>query len=259
MSPRDPATDEAAAGPRVALVTGAARGLGGVTARRLHEHGYRVALTDLDEDAAVAAAAALDPTGDSAIGLGLDVRDKAAFGVVRDTLTDRWGAVHVLVNNAGHSKVEALMDIEPDSFSSVVSTNLNGTFFGCQVLGAHFAERGHGRIVNVASLAGQNGGTATGAHYAAAKGGVATLTKVFARELGPRGVTVNAVSPGPQDLPVVRESVPADQLARIEATIPVRKLGRPEFVADMIVLLAAEHADAVTGACWDANGGLFMR
>lgn len=244
---------------RVALVTGAARGLGACIASRLHDRGYRVAVTDRDEEAAATAAAALDPTGSSAVGLGLDVRDKNAFVRVLDDLVARWDAVHILVNNAGHSKVEALMDITPDSFGSVVAANLDGTFLGCQVLGAYFAERGYGRIVNIASLAGQNGGTATGAHYAAAKGGVATLTKVFARELGPDGVTVNAISPGPQELPSVRESVDPDKLAQIEASIPVRRLGRPEFIADMAVLLAADNADTVTGACWDANGGLYMR
>ncbi|MFC4464604.1 SDR family NAD(P)-dependent oxidoreductase [Streptomyces xiangluensis] len=244
---------------RVALVTGAARGLGACIAGRLYDRGYRVALTDLDAEAAAKAAAELDPTGQNAVGLALDVRDKDAFVRVRDQLAGRWGAVHVLVNNAGHSKVESLMTITPKSFESVVATNLNGTFFGCQVFGAYFAERGYGRIVNIGSLAGQNGGTATGAHYAAAKGGVATLTKVFARELGPHGVTVNSIAPGPQDLPVVRETVAPEKLAQTEAMIPVGRLGRPTFIADMAVLLAAEHADTVTGACWDANGGLFMR
>ncbi|MFF1568071.1 SDR family NAD(P)-dependent oxidoreductase [Streptomyces sp. NPDC058293] len=244
---------------RVALVTGAAGGLGGCVAARLYDRGYRVALTDLDGAAAAEAAEQLDPTGGNAVGLALDVRDKGAFARVRDELAARWGAVHVLVNNAGHSKVELLMDISPESFSSVVGTNLHGTFFGCQVFGRYFAERGYGRIVNIGSLAGQNGGTATGAHYAAAKGGVATLTKVFARELAARGVTVNAVSPGPQDLPVVHRTVDPDKLAQTLAMIPVGRLGRPQFIADMVVLLAAEHADSVTGACWDANGGLFMR
>lgn len=243
----------------VALVTGAARGLGACIATRLYDRGYRVALTDLDEEAAVKTAAELDPEGRNAIGLALDVRDKDAFLRVRDQLVDRWDAVSVLVNNAGYYTTESVMDITADNFTSVVSTNLNGTFFGCQVFGAYFAARGYGRIVNIASLAGQNGGTATGAHYAAAKGAVATLTKVFARELGPQGVTVNAVSPGPQDLPVVRQMVAPDKLAQIEASIPMGRLGRPQFIADMVVLLAAEHADAVTGACWDANGGLYMR
>ncbi|WP_327299143.1 MULTISPECIES: SDR family NAD(P)-dependent oxidoreductase [unclassified Streptomyces] len=259
MNPGQAGTSTDCGTRQVALVTGAAGGLGSCIATRFHDRGFRVALTDLDAGAAGAAAAALDPTGARAVGLGLDVRDKEAFRNVLDKLVARWGSVHVLVNNAGHSKIEALMDITPESFSGVVGTNLNGTFYGCQVFGHYFAERGYGRIVNVASLAGQNGGTATGAHYAAAKGGVATLTKVFARDLGPRGVTVNAISPGPQDLPVVRRTVDPDKLAQTEAMIPVGRLGRPEFIADMAVLLSSEHADTVTGACWDANGGLYMR
>ncbi|CDR02877.1 SDR family NAD(P)-dependent oxidoreductase [Streptomyces iranensis] len=244
---------------RVALVTGAARGLGECIARRLHGQGYRVALTDLDEEGAVQAAADLDPEGRATVGLALDVREKSAFGAVREQLVDRWGAVHVLVNNAALTKAESVMDISPESFDRVVSTNLNGAFFGCQVFGGYFAERGYGRIVNIASVAGQNGGTGTGAHYAAAKGGVATLTKVFARELAPHGVTVNAISPGPLDLPVVRDIISPDKIDAFERAIPVGRLGRPEFIADMAVLLAADHADAVTGACWDANGGLYMR
>ncbi|MEU6657648.1 SDR family NAD(P)-dependent oxidoreductase [Streptomyces sp. NPDC046821] len=257
MSPEAP--EENRDESRVALVTGAAGGLGGCIAARLYANGYRVALTDLDAETATKAAAELDPTGENAVGLALDVRDKAAFARARDELVARWGVVHVLVNNAGHSKIESLMDITPESFSAVVDTNLNGPFYGCQVFGGYFAERGYGRIVNIASLAGQNGGTATGAHYAAAKGGVATLTKVFARDLGPRGVTVNAISPGPQDLPVVRQTVDPEKLAQTEAMIPVGRLGRPEFIADMVVLLSSDHADTVTGACWDANGGLYMR
>ncbi|WP_413803195.1 SDR family NAD(P)-dependent oxidoreductase [Streptomyces iranensis] len=244
---------------RVALVTGAARGLGACIARRLHGQGYRVALTDLDEEGAVQAAADLDPEGRATVGLALDVRDKSAFGAVREQLVDRWGAVHVLVNNAALTKAESVMEISPESFDRIVSTNLNGAFFGCQAFGAYFAERGHGRIVNIASLAGQNGGTGTGAHYAAAKGGVATLTKVFARELAPHGVTVNAISPGSLDLPVVRDIISPDKIDAFERAIPVRRLGRPEFIADMAVLFSADHADAVTGACWDANGGLYMR
>ncbi|WP_262697483.1 MULTISPECIES: SDR family NAD(P)-dependent oxidoreductase [Streptomyces] len=178
----------------------------------------------------------VDPEGRATVGPALDVRDKSAFAAVRDQLVDRWGAVHVLVNNAALTKAESLMDISPDSFGEIVSTNLN-----------------------IASLAGQNGGTATGAYYAAAKGGVATLTKVFARELAPHGVTVNAISPGPLDLPVVRDIISPDKIDDFERAIPIRRLGRPEFIADMAVLFSADHADAVTGACWDANGGLYMR
>lgn len=121
------------------------------------------------------------------------------------------------------------------------------------------AEYGYGRIVNMASLAGQNGGTATGGHYASAKGAVMSLTKVFARELAPAGVTVNAVSPGPQDSPIVRDIVGEGNLDTFARSIPVGRLGDPAFIAEMVALLASPAAASVTGACWDANGGLYMR
>ena len=244
---------------RVAVVTGAAGGIGRIIAARLHQEGYRVALADLDIEGAQKAAAELDAQGESAVATFLDVRDKAGFERVRDEVTARWGEAHVLVNNAGQSKVESLMDITPESFSAVVSTNLDGVFLGSQVFGAYFADRGHGRIVNMASLAGQNGGTATGGHYAAAKGAVLTLTKVFARELAGRGVTVNAVSPGPLDLPVTYELIGPELAETLTRNIPTGALISPRFVADAVALLAAEHAGSVTGACWDVNGGLYPR
>lgn len=244
---------------RVALVTGAARGLGEVIARRLHAAGLRVALADLNEDAVQRLADELDPAGRTALGLKLDAREKADFERARDVIAERWGGTDILVNNAGMSKVAALMEISPEDFDASMAVNLRGTFVACQVFGTHFATRGFGRIVNIASLAGQNGGTATGGHYAAAKGGVATLTKVFARELSGQGVTVNAISPGPLDLPVVYESVAPERLEQILKTIPAGRLGDPTFIADSVLLLCAENAGSVTGACWDINGGLFMR
>lgn len=243
----------------VAVVTGGGRGLGAAIAHQLHDRGYRVAVADIDSDAAKETAAELDPGGDTAIGVELDVRKRESFEAVRDRVIQEWGGIDVLVNNAGRSQTGSLMDIAPEEFSDIVEINLNGAFLGCQVFGSYFAEKRYGRIINIASLAGQNGGTATGAHYAAAKGGVGTLTKVFARELAPSGVTVNAVSPGPLDLPVVRETVPADKLAAILTTIPVGTLGSPDFIAETVALLASPTAASVTGACWDVNGGLYMR
>lgn len=244
---------------RTALVTGASRGLGECIARRLHGAGYRAALADVRLDDAQRLADELDPSGASALALELDVREKADFERARDLLQQQWGGCDILVNNAGVSKVAALMDISPEDFDASMAVNLRGTFVACQVFGSHFASRGFGRIVNIASLAGQNGGTATGGHYAAAKGGVATLTKVFARELAAAGVTVNSISPGPLDLPVVRETVAPERLEQILKTIPVGRLGDPDYVADSVLLLVADNATSVTGACWDINGGLFMR
>ena len=244
---------------RTALITGGAQGLGEALCRAFHGAGYRVAVSDINAAGAEALAQDLDPSGTTAFGLALDVTSPAGFEQARDALLARWGGIDVLVNNAVVTVARPVLDIPPEEFAQVLAVNLHGTFFGCQVLGRYFRARGAGRIVNIASLAGQNGGTATGAHYAASKGGIITLTKVFARDLGPYGVSVAAIAPGPLDLPSVRALVPADRLAATIETIPVRQLGNPDFIAATAVHLAGENAAFANGAVWDANGGLFMR
>ena len=244
---------------RVVLITGGARGLGAVLASTFHRAGYRVAIGDIAFEDASHVASGLCTEGRSAIALPLDVTSKAAFESARDTILARWGRIDALVNNASTTKVVPIMDITSEEFDLVMNVNLRSVFFACQVFGAYFNTQKVGRIINIASLAGQNGGSATGAHYAAAKGGVLTLTKVFARDLAASGVTVNAISPGPLDLPIVHESVPAERLKQVIATIPAGQLGAPEYVAEAAVMLAGEQAFFATGACWDINGGLFMR
>jgi 3-oxoacyl-[acyl-carrier protein] reductase len=244
----------------VALVTGAGAGLGLAIATELHRAGHRVLLTDRDGTAVAAAATTLDASGERAAGLALDVLDKSAFEAALAHLAERgWGVPRVLVNNAALTLTTPVMQISPEEFSRVTDVNLRGCFLGCQVIGQAMADAGFGRIVNVASLAGQNGGTASGAHYAASKAGILTLTKIFARALAAQGVTVNAVAPGPLDLPSVHAMVPAERLAQIVQTIPVQRLGDPAFIARTVVLLTDEAAASVTGAAWDLNGGLFMR
>ncbi|MEE4454962.1 SDR family NAD(P)-dependent oxidoreductase [Novosphingobium resinovorum] len=244
---------------RTVLVTGASQGLGAAIAGAFHRAGYNVGVSDIDGARAADVAKSLDPAGATAIGIELDVRDQGAFEAARDTLVARWGSIEALVNNAVVTIVRPVLEISPDEFDKVITVNLRGTFVACQVFGRYFKERGHGRIVNIASLAGQNGGTATGAHYAASKGGIITLTKVFARDLAPFGITVNAIAPGPLDLPSVRALVPADKLEGIIAGIPVRHLGSPDFVAETAVHLASPEAAFANGAIWDVNGGLLMR
>jgi len=245
---------------QVALVTGAAQGLGLSIAKKLFEAGYRVALTDVDRKRAICAANTLDPSGEKVIGLGLDVQEKNEFRNALNVLVERWGACEVLVNNAALTPTTPLLEIEPDEFDQVMKVNLRGTFVGSQVFSEHFCERGYGRIINMASLAGQMGGTASGAHYASSKAGILTLTKIFAREFADKKITVNAVAPGPVDVPSIRDKVPADKLANIiDNMIPVKAMSSPDFIADMVVMLASPEATTVTGACWDANGGISMR
>lgn len=243
----------------VAVVTGAAGGMGARISTRLHAGGYRVVVTDLDEQAAQALAAELDPSQESAVGARLDVSRKEDFEAVLRMAQERWEVPRVLVNNAALTQAADLMTLPIEDFERVLTTNTSSVFLGCQVFGAAMAGIGYGRIINMASLAGQNGGTATGGHYAASKGAILTLTKVFARELAGRGVTVNAISPGPHDLPIIRETVPEEKLASVLASIPVGSFGDPDFIADAVALLASRTAGFVTGACWDVNGGLYPR
>jgi 3-oxoacyl-[acyl-carrier protein] reductase len=243
----------------VALVTGAGNGLGAMIAGALHAAGHRVAVADIDAAAARTVAAALDPEGATVLPITLDVRSKPSFEAALSTLMDCWGSVQVLVNNAAMTVARPVMEIGPEEFDAVMAVNVRGTFLGCQVFGAHFRDRGYGRIVNMASLAGQNGGTATGAHYAASKGAIISLTKVFARDLGPAGVTVNAIAPGPLDTPAVHRAVPAGRMDALRSMIPVGNIGDPAFIASLVVLLASPAAAFANGATWDVNGGLFMR
>ena len=242
-----------------ALVTGGGSGLGEAIARALHGAGYRVAVSDIDGARAQAVARSLDPAGETALGVALDVTDGAAIEAMAEALTVRWGGVQVLVNNAVLTRAVPVLDITLDDWDQVMAVNARGTFAASQIFGRRMKAAGYGRIVNMGSLAGQNGGTTTGAHYAASKGAILTLTKVFARDLAPFGITVNAIAPGPIDSPMVRALVPEERMPGMVAGIPVGHLGDAGFIADMVVRLAARDAGFVTGATWDINGGLFMR
>lgn len=243
----------------IALVTGAGQGLGYTLCARLLQAGYKVVVTDRSLEAATMAAAQLDSTGENTVAIKLDVGIKTDFEAALAQVLEQWGALHVMVNNAAVTMTTPVMQISPEEFDAVVSLNLRSVFVGCQVVGAHMAGAGYGRIINMASLAGQNGGTATGAHYAASKGGIVTLTKIFAKEFAAQGVTVNAIAPGPIESPAVRAAVPSERMESLIGNIPVKRLGDAGFLGDLIVQLARPEAYFTTGATWDVNGGLFMR
>ena len=245
---------------KIALITGAAQGLGEIICAELFSAGYRLVMTDANLAGVEAAASKLCADSDKVMALKLDVLDKQQFIAAQEQVASAWGSIDVLVNNAAMTPTTSLFDITPEEFSQVVDINLRGTFLACQVVGEQMMQRGAGRIINLASLAGQMGGVAAGAHYASYKAGNVTLTKIFARTLAGKGVTVNAIAPGPVDLATVREKVPADKLEHIiQNVIPVQALSDPSFIGQMVLMLASDGAATVTGATWDINGGMFMR
>ena len=240
---------------RVAIVTGAARGIGEAIAARLARDGARVVVADADAEGAAATARSL---GGNAVAAELDVRDRAAFAAVVRRAVEELGRLDILVNNAAVTIRRPFFEIDDAEWDDVLAVNLRGVFLGCQLAGAQMRNQGHGRIVNVSSLAGQQGSAVNGAHYAAAKAGILALTKTAARELASSGVTVNAVAPAAVDGPVMAE-LPEETVRALVASIPAGRLGRPEEVAALIAYLVSDEAAFVTGATFDLNGGLFMR
>lgn len=244
-------------GGRTVLVTGAGRGVGEEIARLFHASNARVAVSDLDAEAARRVAQSLDDSSSTAIPLALDVRRKEAFEEARDRITAAWGRTDIVVNNAGHAKRTPVQDISVDEFDDIVAINMRSVFLSCQVFSEHMRANGYGRIVNVTSLAGQNGGTVASAHYAGAKAGAIMLSKYFAQQLAGSGVTVNAISPGP--ISTAKGRLSEEQVARIEKLVPIGRFAEASEMATAVALLASDQGGFFVGATLDLNGGLFMR
>ncbi len=242
---------------RTALVTGGGRGVGEAIARELHAGGGSVAVSDVDIEAAQAVAKSLDETGKTAIALPLDVRSKDDFVRTLDQMTRAWSKVDIVVNNAGYAKRTPTQDITPDEFDEIVAINMRSVFLSCQVFSEHMSKNGYGRIVNITSLAGQNGGTVASPHYAASKAGAIMLTKYFARYLAGTGVTVNAVSPGP--IATAKARLSPEQIARVESEVPIGRFMEVSEIAAAAALLASDRGGFFVGATLDMNGGLYLR
>ncbi len=240
---------------RVALVTGAGRGIGEAIAGALHTNGAVVYLLDSDRRSVEATVAKLGERAQSLIG---DVRERAQVESAVTAILREHGQLDILVNNAARTVNRSVWEIEVDEWDDVLNTNLRGVFFACQLAGSAMRTSSVGRIINLTSLAGQQGGLVAGAHYAASKAGIIVLTKIFARELAPFGVTVNAVAPAAIDGPIM-QGLGAARIEELATAIPVGRIGTPAEVASVVTYLASNAAGFITGATIDVNGGIFMR
>jgi len=244
---------------RTAVVTGAARGIGAATARRLAAEGHAVAVLDLLEDQARSTAEAIAGEGGRALAIGVDVADEAAVTAAVDRVAAELGAPTILVNNAGILRDNLLFKMTADDWDAVMGVHLRGAFLATRAVQSHMVAAKWGRIVNLSSTSAL--GNRGQGNYAAAKAGMQGFTKTLAFELGRFGITANSVAPGFIETDMVkataeRVGVPLDDfLTTIAAQVPVGRVGRPEDVAAAIAYFCSEDAGFVSGQVLYVSGG----
>ncbi|HXE79160.1 MAG TPA: SDR family NAD(P)-dependent oxidoreductase [Vicinamibacterales bacterium] len=239
---------------RIAIVTGAARGIGLATVERFAREGATVVAADLDAATAAREAARLQSAGFRVTGARCDVGDRASVESLVREIESTHGRVDVLVNNAGIAGPTGPLEHVTDrDWDEVMRVDLRSVFLGCQAVLPGMKARRYGRIVNVASIAGKEGNP-NAVPYSTAKAGVIGLTKALAKEVASFGIYVNAVAPAVIDTPILQQ-VPQSHIDYMVQKIPLGRMGRPEEVAALIAWLASDEASFTTGQCVDISGG----
>jgi 3-oxoacyl-[acyl-carrier protein] reductase len=239
---------------KICVITGAAQGIGLATALKFAAEGATVALCDVriaGVDSAVAACRALRATAE---GYVVDVTDRDTVNTMVGAVTARFGRIDVLVNNAGITKDARLVKMTLDQFDAVIDVNLRGVFHVSQAVADGMVERGRGVILNASSVVGIYGNFGQ-TNYAASKFGVIGFTKTWSRELGPKGIRVNAVAPGFVETPILA-TMPDKVLAHMRDQVPLKRLGHPDEIANVYAFLASDEASYVNGAVIEVSGGM---
>jgi len=243
---------------KIALVTGARRGMGKSHAIALASQGAKVVVTDIDEKECQTVVDEIKSKGGEAIVFKLDVSNKAEVNAVFDKVVKQYGRLDILVNNAGIYQSKLALEITEEDWDRMIDIDLKGEFLCAQRAAKEMAKNKWGRIINIASIAsgGVGVGISGGCHYTAAKGGVIGMTETMAVEWAPLGINVNAIGPGAIDTPMVSSAqIPEEAMKQMMAGVPLKRIGKSEEVSAMVVFLASEEASYVTGATFYVDGG----
>ncbi|MFN3415229.1 MAG: 3-oxoacyl-ACP reductase FabG [Caldimonas sp.] len=239
---------------KTAIVTGAAQGIGLATALKFAREGARVMVCDIRREAVDAAVARCRALGAQAEGQVVDVTSREQVQAMADATLSRFGRIDVLVNNAGITQDARLQKMTLEQFDRVIDVNLRGVFHCAQAVLPAMLEQGAGVILNASSVVGIYGNYGQ-TNYAASKFGVIGFTKTWSRELGPKGIRVNAVAPGFIETPILA-TIPDKVLTAMREDVPLKRLGRPEEIANVYAFLASDEASYVNGAVLEVSGGL---
>ena len=241
---------------KVAIITGAGQGIGAATALKFAKEGAIVVVCDVNPSAVSDVVASCRAAGAEAVGFSVDVAEREALDRMVAEVIEQYRRIDVLVNNAGITRDARLQKMTLKQFDDVIDVNLRGVFHASQAVVDRMIEQRTGVILNASSVVGIYGNYGQ-TNYAAAKFGVIGFTKTWSRELGPKGIRVNAIAPGFIDTPIL-STIPDDVLAKMREQVPLRRLGKPEEIANIYAFLASDEASYINGAVIEASGGMTL-